>query len=145
MEEIKIETQTEENKPLTEEQHAMLAFEHFTGLFLQKLNNYSGSRKQIMRAMSHGMVAPLSKEEPRFSYVEEKELFDLYTEANSAKLILMVHGLIKSGALQQLKPLMSVGGLTDSEQQLANMTYGDQKLEGEVTVDELKEANVVSE
>jgi hypothetical protein len=126
-EELKVE-----QKPaaLSEEQNAMLHYEHYVNQFVTALKNFEGSKQQVIRAWANGLVSPLNKEELHFSYPEEQQLFNLYTEANSAKLILMVHGLIKAGVLQQLKPLMEAADFTPSEKQLAELSATENKVEG---------------
>lgn len=115
---------------LSEAQIAMKSYEHYTSLFIEKIHTYAGSKAQLARAMSNAAVSPLHKGELHFSYPEEKELFELFTEANSAKLVLMIHGLADAGVVKILKPLMEVTQ-TDSEKELASMEASLTKPEGE--------------
>lgn len=101
------ETKKPEPK-LTESQMALASYEHFTNAFVSKVKDFPGSKGSLQRAWANSSVSPLNKGDLHFSYPEEKELFDLFTEANSAKLILMVYALQDAGVLTVHKPLQNI-------------------------------------
>lgn len=92
--------------PATERQQVLAAFEHYTEQFVKALTNYTGSKSQLVRAWANSSISPLNREPLHFSYKHEQDLFDLFAEANSAKLMLMVHGLEDAGVVKLLKPLV---------------------------------------
>lgn len=108
-------------KELEEPAMAMQTFKQLMDIFANVLNNYDGGKRQIVRAWLNAAVAPLNSDPLKFSYPAEKEIFDLFTEINSAKLILMVHGLADAGVLTLHKPLMESVPRTASEVELGKM------------------------
>lgn len=88
---------------LSDQQKALLSFEHFSNLFVKKLFESATSKKKMYRsakAIAQGLLHPLSKTEPTFESSDERELFDLFQEASSAKMMLMMYGLEQSGAIK---------------------------------------------
>jgi hypothetical protein len=100
------EEQMKAQPELREDQKAYLAVTKNTQLFVNKLTEYEGSKQCVIRAWANSAVSPFNTNELHFSYAHEKELFDLYAEQNSAKLILMMYGLERAGVVKILKPLM---------------------------------------
>lgn len=106
---------------LSEEQNALFIFQNHTNLFIQKVNNYPGAKSQIARAWTNAAISPLNKDQLHFSYPEEKELFDLFTELNAAKFILMMHGMVRDGKIEIKKPLLEQSSETPSTDELNKM------------------------
>jgi hypothetical protein len=110
--------------PLPKEAHideAMNAhqnFEAYAKLFGEALEVFPGAKRQVLRSWMNSAVNPLNKGPLQWSYEGEKELFDIYTEMESAKFILMVHGLQEAGILTLHKPLMQSTATTTSEVEL---------------------------
>lgn len=115
---------------LEEPQQAMKVFRQLMEIFTSVLERYDGGKKQIVRAWLNATLSPLNETPLHFSYPEEKEIFDLFTELNSAKLILMVHGLADAGVLTLHKPLMESVPKTASEAEL-NKIVGDMEKKAE--------------
>ncbi len=103
---------------------ASKTFQQLNEIFSNVLERYEGSKAQIVRSWRNAALSPLNQSPLHFSYPEEKEIFDLYTELNSVKLVLMVHGLAEAGVLTLHKPLMSAVPKTASEVEL-NKLMGD--------------------
>lgn len=91
--------------------------DHMTG-FNKLLFNYPGSKKQLLSAWSNAALEPFHESPPTWSYPSEKEMFNHFNELESAKFILMVHGLADAGVLTLHKPLMMATPATESERQL---------------------------
>jgi hypothetical protein len=119
---------------MSDEQNALLVFQSHINMFISKLNNYQGSKSQIVRAWTNAAISPLNKDALHFSYPEEQELFDLYTELNSAKFILMVHGMVRDGKLEIKRPLLEGNETPASEVELAKTmeTLGDEAVNNKV-------------
>ena len=103
---------------LTEEQNALAVLQQSLNEFIKKLNHFPGSKSQIVRAWTNASISPLNKDEFTFSYEAEKELFELATTINSAKLALMIYGFVREGKLAILKPLLEDSEQKPSEAQL---------------------------
>lgn len=105
------------------------AFKDNMALFNEGLDVFPGSSRQLKRAWANAALAPLNEGPLQWSYEAEKELFDIYTELNSAKFILMVHGLADAGVLTLHKPLMEATASTPSEvalkQKMSELTDGE--------------------
>lgn len=100
---------------LSEEQEAHIAFARANSAFITKLNKFAGSKRQVARAWANSSIYPLNETNSlKFSYPEEKELFEAFNDVNSVKLMLLVHGLIRAGVLAQLKPI------TEGKEELAD-------------------------
>lgn len=87
-------------KQLSWDKKAYMHFEAYMGEFARRVNSYSGSRRQLQRAWINAAISPLNKEELHFSYPEEEEIFNLFNELNSAKLLLMMHGFAQDGKIE---------------------------------------------
>lgn len=107
--------------PLPEQAHfdeasaALDVYKQQMKLFMEALDAFPGSRRQLERSWANAALSPLNDKPLEWSYEAEKELFDIYIELNSAKFILMVHGLQDAGVLKLYKPLMQSTAATPSE------------------------------
>ena len=78
---------------LPEDQKSLLVFRKNLNQFAQMLANTDLSRKSIKNLFIHAALSPMSKEEPTWSYPEQKELFTLFEELQGAKFMLMYAGI----------------------------------------------------
>ena len=120
-----METQTEQSvtpvteKPvqeLSDKQKAMMTFQHYYGEFVKKLMSYPANKKNIhrvFRALAQGLLFPIGSKEINITSPKEKELFNLFTEAEAAKQMLMIYGMEEAGAIEMKK------SLTQMEEQFA--------------------------
>jgi hypothetical protein len=88
-----------QKEALTEEQTIFKSFQDNLNLFIKKVGDFGGSKSQLQRVLINLAISPLNKEELHHGYVDEKELFDIGTEVNSAKFFLMLHGMENQGKL----------------------------------------------
>jgi hypothetical protein len=116
------------NEFTEESGHALESFKKHMVEFNKALDEYAGSKKQLSRAWANAALSPLNQIPLEWSYPAEKEMFNIFDELNSAKFILMVHGLADAGVLTLHKPLMMATPATPSERQLRdkmnNLTNG---------------------
>lgn len=85
---------------LSVDQKNLLQHDFWLRRYCELVANYPGAKKQLQRVMFNVAVSHMSKDEPKFSYPEEKELFDAGMQMNAAKFFIMVDGLVKDGVLQ---------------------------------------------
>lgn len=74
------------------EPNAITIYQNNLNVYLQKVSEYPGSRKQLQQVMVHLALHPL-QEEPKFVYSHQQELYDLGTRVDSAKYVLMYVGM----------------------------------------------------
>lgn len=67
--------------------------------FVTKIKNFSGSKRQLEDVIINLMVSPLEKDNPEWSYPEQKELFDVGVAVGSTKFFLMLAGLQSEGKI----------------------------------------------
>lgn len=106
------------NEFTEESGHALDSFKKNMLLFNKALNDFSGSKKQLLNAWANSALAPLNQTPLQWSYPDQKKMCEIFDEVNSAKFILMVHGLADVGILTLHKPLMMATAATPSEKQL---------------------------
>lgn len=103
-------------EPKTEQQTIFKAFQDNLNQFIKKINTFQGSKSQLQRVLTNLAISPLNSEELHHGYVEEKELFDLANELNSAKFYLMLEGLREQGKIIVIEPTKD---LTEEEEKVA--------------------------
>jgi hypothetical protein len=110
---------------LSDEQNALLAYNYHYNQFVKLHENYHGSRRQLQGAWIQASGFPLHQETPKFSYPQQKELYDTYNEITSAKFVLMLFGLVKEGKIEIKSPLFKEREKTPSELELEEMMKGE--------------------
>lgn len=65
--------------------------------FLDKLRNYSGSKKQLQRVFENVALNKLTDDKFTWSYPEEEELFDAFEEVMASKFMFFLMGLEAQG------------------------------------------------
>lgn len=78
---------------LPEDQRSLLIFQRNLNRFAKLMSETSLSRKHIKHLFIHAALSPMSKEEPHWSYPEQKELFEIFETIQGAKLMLMYAGI----------------------------------------------------
>lgn len=134
---------TQESTPtpepeLSDEQKVLNACKTYLNMFYSKLYNFKGSRRQIINAWMNAAISPLNQSELKFGYPEEKELFDLFEEVNSAKVMLMIFGLIREGKIEVK------GDLMESPKESSEVNFGDPAVEGNIIVQDMVDEGIVS-
>lgn len=74
-------------------------------IYMEKLENYSGSKKQLQRVLGNLAIAHVTKDDVRFSYPEEYELFQLFENIMSSKFVLFLLGLESQKKVEILSPI----------------------------------------
>lgn len=103
-----VETVETPKQQLSEEQNALISYQTNLNQFIKLAHKFEGSKSQIVRAWTNSAISPMNKDELHFSYPEEQELFNLFEQVNSAKFVLMLYGMIKSGKIELKSPLMDI-------------------------------------
>lgn len=106
------------SEELSEEERAFLTHRHQLNKFLKALESYEGSKRQIQKAWGLSAIAPFNKDEPKFSYPGERELYESFGELNSAKFLLMLYGLVREKKIQILSPILD--GITSTDEEVIN-------------------------
>lgn len=91
---------------LSEEQKAYYHFKLSLAKFSTLLRNSSLARKNIVNTWDNAALAPFDLDRMKFSYPEEKDLFEAFMEMNAAKSILMMYGFAEKGFIKILRPLV---------------------------------------
>lgn len=124
MENTQIELPTEEaittveEKPyLSEEQEIFTTFNVTLNTFIQKINNFTGSKRQLQTVITNLLISPLNKDEPIWSYPEQAELYSLGNDVNSAKYFLMLCGLKNSKKIEFLEDVIPKLESTNTEKE----------------------------
>lgn len=88
---------------MSPDQQALLTFQSNLNQFVKKLVKFEGSRRQLKELLINLAVAPLNKDELKFSYPEVKELFELGEVINSAKFLLMNVGFQRAKEAEEMR------------------------------------------
>ena len=91
---------------LSEEEYTLLYFQQHLQRFVDKVNNYQGARGQLQQVLVSIAVAGLNEEAPEFSYPEQYEVYDMFAELESAKLMLMLYGMKAKGLVEIKQELL---------------------------------------
>jgi hypothetical protein len=72
-------------------------------LFVKKVDNYSGSKKQLQRVMVALAIHPFNQNPFQFSYPEQRELFDMGVEIVGDKLFFLHLGIEEQKVANEIK------------------------------------------
>lgn len=106
------------DKPLTESQQILKAFQDSLNQFIKQVGQFPGSKSQLQRVLINLAISPLNSEELHHGYPHEKELFELGTSVNSSKFFLMLNGLSDQGKItfvEEAKQSIESDELTEYE------------------------------